>query len=143
MSTQLTKEQVLSQFNWITNKSGTGNSCSDADLSLTITVENNRNKQRYNFSIRNSFADAFANKRVQFAIYKNRLMFRFAEQGYKVTKRDKKVNAYMCLTATEENEALKAFAGEHSLKYDEFLEVYYIEKPAKPRAYISESGEYV
>lgn len=129
------KNEVISGMNWRTkSRSGCGvsnGSKSDVSISLgkktkeaepsllCVTFRNEVEKLIFDESC----------EYIQFGIHKNRMFFRQSDPstGYKMYARLKNCkNRYTKFPIEEESD--KNFVGNYELKYDEFLELYYIEK---------------
>jgi len=107
----------------------------DSDIVVSIYKGKNRASDSIAFAFRNKINDVISNDEKQylvFALKKNRIYFQASDRknGYAVT--DKGLCRYMRASLRPEVIApFKDFIGEYSLKYDDFHELYYIEKEAE------------
>lgn len=122
------REEMLSNFNWKTKQShriGT----SPCEVTITMTKD-----KRLNITFRNNSYEKIAQdgKYITFCFHKNRVFFKESDprNGYKISSNQSERNRYVQATITDEAE--KAFIGDYEeIKYDDFLELYYIEKKVK------------
>lgn len=119
------------KFNWISRPDRKNVHRSDADVSINCITYEKKPFSGISFTFRNEVAGFFGD-RIQFAIYKNRVMFRPSVEGEGIalcTVNKKSPNRYFKMKLTKDIEELKSkFIGDYELKYDSFYEVYYIEK---------------
>lgn len=117
------------KFNWIT-KSGKNYHRAQSDISINCITYNGKPFNGISFSFRNEVWQFFG-ERVEFAIYKNRILFRSASNGEGMsftTGSQKCTNKYFKVKIDENTQILKdKFIGDYELKYDSFYELYYIE----------------
>ncbi len=133
------------ELNWIgKSTNNTHGVVSDADVSFTIGVYRD-NDVRGTFYFRNEYVDLF--DRINIAIYKNRVYFQNAENGWKVSRQKRLSGNGLSATShsqfkiTEDLKELKNFEGNYKLEYDDIMELYFIRKEVeKPRAYIHGQG---
>lgn len=126
--TRNAKEAQDEKFTWIGANAKNYHRSND-DVSIGV-IKNGRDPQgAISFTFRNGCWNNFG-KRVEIAIYKNRVMFRTSEKGASLNTRsiNNSVNRYMKLKVDESTEALKDFRGDYELKYDAFYELFYVEK---------------
>ena len=117
----------MPDFDWV----GKGTRRSSADVSITEV------KGGTQIIFRNGTRDHFG-QRVQLAVMKNRIYFRGNEDGFKLFNlNQKKPNGYLKLfEKTDICKKVSEFLGDYALRFDEFYELYYIEKKdIKPKAY--------
>lgn len=120
-----TKEAQDQKFNWINPKRITNTS--DMDVSITFIKGD-----IFAFVFRNNTWEFF-DGRVEFAIYKNRILFRHSDVGMQIKpkKGSKTPNHYGKISGKCTPKGLRNFIGDYIMKYDEFYELYYIEKEEK------------
>lgn len=134
------KDEFLSKLNWVESRG----SCvrSDSDVSVTVNIQDKKRDRNYiAFTFRNGTAQILSNTNyVQICAHKNRIFFRESsmKEGYKLTFNVKnsersnteasQLNRYLKVSIN--TDTYKAFEGDYDLKYDDFLELYYIEKEA-------------
>lgn len=132
------REDFLRQMNWTVSRGTT--SRSDADVSVNLNAKGkNTVGQNLGITLRHGVSEMISGTEyAQICIHKNRIYFRESDsrQGYKMTKNHQnedrsatpasRENRYMKVTNLSETS--KAFIGDYELKYDDFLELYYIEK---------------
>lgn len=125
---QMTKEQVLEErFNWL----GGAKKKSGADVSINRVYWNKQDMPdvyAYSFVFRNEAANI--GERIQLAFYKNRIMIKPSDIGYKLTCRtdEKNGNRYFKVKRDEDTKELDKFIGDFSLGHEEFFDIYYIER---------------
>lgn len=116
------REEMLSSFNWRTK---TNNSHLQDDISINLTKDN-----RLSFSFRNACQERISSTGfISVCYHKNRIFFKEsnARDGFKLTGGGSKKNKYIQINIVDTTE--KAFIGDYKeLKYDDFLELYYVEK---------------
>lgn len=137
--TSLSKEEILKQFNWISNTKVDHKS--NADVSISISNRQKKKAEIVHIAIRNEVGEAIMGKKVEFAAFKNRLMMKVGDTGYTASGQHGKSLSYITITLKESNEVFRDYVGDFPIKYDDFLDVYYIEK--RPRAYSSDTGKYM
>lgn len=129
------KQMQDEKFVWLGNNTLSKNfSQKDISINLIKTGSLKSGKQTYGFSIifRNEVWKNFGN-RIEFAVYKSRIMIRSAdnERGILLTKKSDNAtqNHYAKLSNLDKEtmETFKQFIGDYELKYDSFYELYYIE----------------
>ena len=124
-------EEAKKKIVWCQSKRG-GDRGSTFDVS--ITKGKTTTKQKWNFVLRNDFVHMFG-RQIQIGNFENKLFFQEVQyHGYCITVQDgsgskarKKPTAYFKLPVCKETEYLDKFEGDHEMKYDELLELYYIE----------------
>ena len=122
---------VLPELQWFDKKRKLGDVGSNA-VSITITTSSKNSKsdrRRLSFIFRDKIFEDFNSRYITFAIMKNRIYFKGVEpkEGYAVTV--KGLNGYtQCTITLDELEQFEPFVGDYSLKYDDFYELYYVEK---------------
>ena len=124
------RDQFLSQMSWV-EKEKKRYVC-DKDITVAIqTKKTGATKDSHKavcFSIRNGVEQNITSTEyMQICVHKNRIFFREADRdmGYKVYKPSTGNNRYCKMTLLD---VLACFVGDYDLKYDDFLELYYIEK---------------
>lgn len=130
------------KFNWLSSQNtSTTRIRSQSDITITEVgpCSHSGKSNRYNITLRNEVPDKLGTY-VDLALFKNRIFFRPSSaeaNGYKMYNRNHtngsgnevKGNPFIQVTKTESTKALSDFVGHYELKYDEFYELYYIEKP--------------
>lgn len=132
-------QMVSEKFEWmsVNNARSKEVSRSTSDVSIRECEPNKAHtKTRYNITFRNHSAEVLGNY-VDLAIYKNRIFFRPSsaeDRGYKIYKHDpntsksKPYNPFTQVNKTEYTEGLSEFIGNYEMKFDEFYELYYVER---------------
>lgn len=121
------KEEFLSKLQWRGSEKRV--SKSKADISITITKSN-----RMAFTFRNDTASKVSDTGyLAICPHKNRILFKAVDNrhGWAVSmkhKDDSKRLTYGYMQVPVESDADRAFEGDYELKYDDFLELYFIEK---------------
>lgn len=114
------KEQILDSIEW----QGKKKKFNKGDSDVTITVGKDG---RYKFTFRNEIWKCITNTDyVVFAPCKGRMFFKESDSrnGYKLCISGPTPNRYMFTTIMGDTD----FIGDYELKYDDFLELYYIER---------------
>jgi len=137
------KRQIDSKFDWfsVTNQKKYGNRHhSNQDVTInrcSPRTPDAKNQQiRYNFTMRNK-TSLVLGEWIDIAIYKNRVFFRPSTQkdgGYKMychNNSKSKTNPFLQIPETETTKGLIDFVGDYDMHYDDFYELYYIEKPVE------------
>lgn len=137
--TNLSKEEILKQFNWISNTKVDARS--NADVTISISNRQKKKADIIHIAIRNEVGRSIVGKKVEFAAYKNRLMFKIGDTGYTASGQHGKSFSYITITLKEGCEVFRDYIGDFPIKYDDFLDVYYIER--RPRAYSSDTRKYL
>lgn len=134
MEQKTIKQMQDEKFNWVGRQSATKRfSANDVSLNLIKVGGGKDGKSYYGYSLtfRNDTWINFGNS-IEIAAYKNRILFRKSSDGLKLaSKKGSKTNNHYCKINTCDDEtmkALKEFIGDYELKYDQFYELYYIEK---------------
>ena len=130
----MTKKDVQDEkFSWL-GREQLSKQLSEKDVVIN-RVKGAKKNEPYRYSI------IFKNKaykwledaeRIQFAIYKNRIMWRKSEEGFSLQKKTRSRNTesrYLSVPYSSESKDLNGFIGDYELEYDDFYELYYIEKP--------------
>ena len=129
MRTKDVKKAQDEKFNWI-SKTGKQFRKAHSDISINCITYNRKPYNGLSFTFRNEVWGLFGD-RVEFAIYKNRVLFRSASNGEGLaftTGSSKCPNKYFKVKIDENTQILKdKFIGDYELKYDSFYELYYIE----------------
>lgn len=125
------KTNVLPELQWFSKKRRLGR-IGSAPVSITVTTSSKNSKgdrRRLTFAFRDKLYENFKSKYITFAILKNRMYFKSVQpkEGYAITV--KGLSGYVQATVTlEELKSFEPFIGDYSLKYDDFYELYYVEK---------------
>lgn len=124
--------KVLPELQWFDKKRKLGEVSSNA-VSITVTAAGKKSKvdrRRLSFVFRDKLFENFNSRYITFAIMKNRIYFKGvkAKEGYAIIV--KGLNGYCQATITlDELKDFELFIGDYSsLKYDDFYELYYVEK---------------
>jgi len=127
------KNQVMAEkLKWLST--GTRASRSKADVSIKVYARNNNNKSdRYGLIIRNGLSELFG-QYIDLAPYKTRLYIKPSSHdagGYKLVSSQKVTNPFAYVTKNSATEVIDEFLGDFDLKYDDFFDLYYIERGDK------------
>lgn len=129
---------IVDEIVWFSKRSCQTSKQDYKDVGITLS-HHNKNAARKNdyysitFAFRNNIFKAFGkgNIYLQFGVVKNRIYFKVADPkiGYKLSTKSG-LTSYMQVTCTKETKAIyeEFCPGEYHLKYDDFQELYYIEK---------------
>lgn len=129
------KEQLKPELNWVTKKHATA--VNGTDVSIKISGKGKAQDPAKSQSakvltciFRNNLYKQFDSEFLMFAVLKNRLYFKgtTAGMGYKITQ--KSTSGYLQATLQKEEIAefeAFAFQRDFSLKYDDFMEMYYVQ----------------
>lgn len=125
------KEKMLNEkFNWFGgNMNKKKNSNCDVSISRVIW-DSAKKRYAYGFTFRNNIHDKLGNQ-IQIAVYKNRVLFRPCgpdDMKISLNPNNKTKHFYCKLKEDDMTKVLLDFIGDYDLKYDEFYEIYYIEK---------------
>lgn len=133
------KEQLKPELNWITKKHATASTGTDVSIKIAYhgrskDLEKNQDSKVLTVIFRNGLYKQFDSEYLMFAVLKNRLYFKgtTAGLGYKITQ--KSTSGYMSATLQKEEIAefeAFAFQRDFSLKYDDFMEMYYVQLASK------------
>lgn len=126
------KEEFLAKMDWV-EKTKTRH-VAHTDITVSIQVKKRgATKDSHKvacFTFRNGVAELLTTTNyIQVCVHKNRLFIREADNvsGYKITSPTTSVSKYCKMPALD---VFDEFVGDFELKYDDFLELYYIEKEA-------------
>ena len=129
---------IVDEIVWCSKRCNQTAAFGRKDIGITMSHHNKNkgHKSDYytlSFSFRNNIEKVFSkddNICLMYGIVKNRMYFKPAEPkiGYKITKKHN--NAYMqtCIADDMVGKLQEFCPGEYHLKYDDFQELYYIEK---------------
>lgn len=129
---------ITDEIVWFSKRSCQTSKQDYKDVGITLS-HHNKNGARKNdyysitFAFRDNIAKVFGkgNIYLQFGVVKNRIYFKVADPkiGYKLTAKHG-LTAYMQATCSKEMKAIyeEFCPGEYHLKYDDFQELYYVEK---------------
>ena len=130
---------IIDEIVWFSKRSCQTSRQDYKDVGITLSHHNKNNnghKSDYytiTFAFRNNIAKILGkgNVYLQFGVVKNRIYFKIADPkiGYKLATKSG-LTSYMQATCTKETKAIyeEFCPGEYHLKYDDFQELYYIEK---------------
>ena len=117
------------KFDWI-SRNGKHYHTAKSDVSINCITYARKPYAGLSFTFRNDVWQFFG-EGVEFAIYKNRIMFRAAKKGEGISftsASSKCPNKYFKLKIDDTTKIIKdKFIGDYELKYDSFYELYYIE----------------
>lgn len=120
--------KVLPELNW--KQKLRVNVSTDVSVTITGGGKQSREDDRVlTIIIRDNLFQVFNTDYITFAVLKNRLYFRGTDKrnGYKVTV--KNTSGYAKITIHKNEVGVyEPFVGDYSLKFDEFYELYYIER---------------
>ena len=129
------KKQIVPELKWITRKRV--RFAGDANVSVRLSgkgkakdPEKSQSAKVLTFIFRDNLHNQFKSDYIMFAVLKNRLYFKgtTSGMGYKITM--KATSGYMSATL-QKNEIAEfedfALQQDFSLKYDDFMDMYYIE----------------
>lgn len=129
------KEQLKPELNWVTKKHATAVNGTDVSIRISGKGKAKDPAKRAETKVltiifRNGLYKQFDSEYIMFAVLKNRLYFKgtTAGMGYKITQ--KNTSGYMSATLQKEEIAefeAFAFQRDFSLKYDDFMEMYYVQ----------------
>lgn len=126
------RDEILNQFQWTEKPKGYNREMpKDVRISFTPMDKKKYNYDRIAFYFKLKAAkDITETDYIQFCINKNRIYFREADSdlGYKLTKTSSKTDPKMFVRIHALSSGDKEFEGSYDLRYDEFLELFYIEK---------------
>lgn len=121
---------VLPELQWFNKKRKLGESSNAVSITVTAGGKNSKaDRRRLAFIFRDKLYENFKSKYITFAVMKNRIYFKGVEakEGYAITI--KGVSGYCQATITlNELEQFEPFIGDYSLRYDDFYELYYVER---------------
>lgn len=130
----MTKEQLTQaqdeKFNWV-GRDQMFWSASTADVTINQVKGKRKGEDvRYSIIFRGKAHNAFKlSEGVQVAVFKNRVMFRESDKGFKLTVKDTTTpTGYVSVPYSEGTKALGGFIGDYSLQRDDFYELFYIER---------------
>lgn len=113
----MTKREAQERFNW---KVKTNNVGLNDDVSITVVKDG-----AISIVLRNGKKKLFDGA-ISYAVFKNRVMFRKDKRGYAISGNNKSENGYVKIGKGDDE--LQDFIGDYELKYDDFYELFYIEK---------------
>lgn len=129
---------IVDEIIWCSKRSCQTSKTDYKDVGITLSHHNKTSYHKNDyytltFSFRNNIANVFGNGNIylQYGVVKNRLYFKVADPkiGYKLTTKSG-LTRYMQATCSKEMKTIyeEFCPGEYHLKYDDFQELYYIEK---------------
>lgn len=130
------KKSILDEIVWM-RKGHQGRYSALKDVGVSIInhkASEKRNRQAYvtiSFSFRNRIEKVFKSDYVEFGAVKNRIYFRPSDKrnGYKITIKANTAYVQATLLSDEIKKTYSDFdKSEYHLKYDDFQELYYIER---------------
>lgn len=146
MKSQINKmlgsEMITEKFVWLSTANNSSNRhYTNKDITITECKPKSDSKNRvvrYNITLRNKVPMVLG-EYVDLAVYKNRIFLKASTQkdgGYKVyghfnTDKDgikKRTNPFLQVSQNDTTKILSEFVGDYDLQWDEFLELYYIER---------------
>lgn len=125
------KEEILDKMNWLQKEKQ--RTVGGADISISVQTKNRGNAKDGGkvvcVTFRNGCHDLITDTEyIQLGVYKNRVFIRQVDSadGYKLSKPGGTArNRYVKMPGVD---VLKDFIGDYELKYDNFLDMYYVEK---------------
>lgn len=123
------------KLNWIGTKAR--GSHGGNDVTITTGLQGGHDERPYvNFIFRNGVSKLFSDTDyVLFAKFKNRIFFKAGDSNNGITlsknKNASEDTRYARIQRANINEQFAVYAGDYELKYDEFYELYYIEREDK------------
>lgn len=127
------KEEFLAKMDWV--EKTRRRHITNADVTVSVQVKKaGATKDSHKvicFTFRNEVIEKLTTTNyIQVCVHKNRLFIREADKvsGYKITQPATSINKYCKMPVLD---VFSEFAGDFELKYDDFLELYYIEKEDK------------
>lgn len=115
-----------SELQWLSHVDGSSKRYSTKDVSISLLKAGERCSARFNITLRNGSSEKLG-QRIDIAVVKNRMFFRGGELGYKLYV-GQRTNPMLQITLNDNTKILEQFVGDYDLQYDEFYELYYIEK---------------
>lgn len=120
-------ENKILELDWVTKRSYKG----EADVSIRRALSND--KPIISISLRNDCSKIISNTEfIKLAPFKNRLFFKESDSfsGFKATSNNsvKESTKYIKVSFKQDVDRLAIFEGDYSLRYDDFYELYYIER---------------
>ena len=129
------RDEFLSNMKWSVKLRGASKNAG-TDISINLSKKSTTGEFTHlNFTFRNGIEKIILsdveNESLQFCVHKNRIYFRGADAsvGYKLYKATAQCSNRYTKIPIFDN--AKYFVGDYELKYDDFLELYYIEKERK------------
>lgn len=126
------RDFLLSELVWSTPKRKANNMGQKSDVITTITkTKGSKTGKSFNIIFHNEvekLIDEGGLCRMGICRCKNRLFFKSIEDGYKICSSEKYHKAVVKIFYEQGDEV---YVGNYDLKYDDFLELYYIEVEAK------------
>ena len=115
------REGALSSFTWKTRQK---HSAPKNGFDVMVSKRGAKDGTRYSVAIsfKDNLQELITDERIAFAVVKNRMFFKCDANGFKLREES---NRKAFTSKWDEEEA--QFLGGHSLKYDDFLDLYYIE----------------
>lgn len=119
----MTKEQAQERFEW-KGMSRSRQRKGNYDVSI-----NSHKDGTVGITFRNKKAELIGD-RLEYAIFKNRVLFRYSENGMALHNiKNNSNNPDNCYAKFAKSiDDFRQFIGDYDLKYDDFYELYYIEK---------------
>lgn len=138
----LDSKMVTEKFVWLSTTNNSSNRhYTSKDITITECKPKSDSKNRvvrYNITLRNKVPMVLG-EYIDIAVYKNRIFLKPSTQkdgGYKVyahfsSDKDgnkRRANPFLQLSQNDATKILSEFVGDYDLQWDEFLELYYIER---------------
>ena len=124
------KQMQNEKFDWSITKSKKNYHRALCDISISSTQYQGSKYGGIGITFRNNIYELFG-EYIQFAVYKNRLLFRTSNpgEGLKLYSGSSKCNnRYIKFKLDDDTLVIKdKFIGDYELQYDNFYELYYIE----------------
>lgn len=123
------RENILTQTTFIVPSKPGRFHHENSDITITHTKNGKHGGGAINIILRNGVWDEISpSGRLICGVYKNRLFLINNKDGYKISDSNLSHNRYVRMRCEKK---LIPFSGDYKLKYDVFLEMYYIEKEDK------------
>lgn len=129
---------IVDEIVWCSKRSCQTSKTEYKDVGISLSHHNKTGARKngyytLTFAFRNNISNVFGKENVylQFGIVKNRLYFKVADPkiGYKLTSKSSLTHYMQATCSKEMRAAFEEFCpGEYHLKYDDFQELYYVEK---------------
>lgn len=123
---QEVRQERLDSIEWVTKKQTAVKSESD----ISITKVKNSGSWAINVIFRNETWKKFGGEYISLGVYKGRLYFKPDENGYKISFSTVSKCKNRTLSSRK-TDLFDSFIGSYDLKYDDLLELFYIEKGDK------------
>lgn len=117
----MTRTEAQDRFDWH-GMTGKSKKKTASDVSINL-----HKGEHIGITFRNG-ADKKIGERLEVAVYKNRVLFRDSPNGVIMQNKSGKIGKNVYARINDITEELRPFIGDYELKYDDFYELYYVEK---------------